>query len=360
VARATATGLTFSPYGLETRVLQVIALYMAGDWDASLEAAELVGAAAPDTVLARLAAASLYVEVARGLPGAVERVAQLRGSWSRDVSLALVAGGAEADLLRWRGDLDGAVDAADRAADYVTRRWDQWYLGGIWLSALGLAALADRAEGERLRSEDAAVEATVRRGGKLIERARTTAERGRPRRGRIGPEGQAWLARAEAEWSRLSGPSDPDKWTTALHLFEYGYPYEEARCRWRLAAALLGADRRDEASAEVAAAYKVAVGLGAAPLREALEALARRGRLEAGLPVPVRADHTLTAREKDVLALLARGLTNRQIGRTLFISEKTASVHVSNILGKLGANGRTEAVAIASRRGIVPEEVQAG
>jgi AAA ATPase-like protein len=146
VARATATGLTFSSYGLETRVLQVIALYMAGDWDASLEAAELVGAAAPDTVLARLAAASLYVEVARGLPGAVERVAQLRGSWSQDVSLALVAGGCEADLLRWRGDLDGAADAADRATDYVTRRWDQWYLGGIWLSALGLAT-GSRASG---------------------------------------------------------------------------------------------------------------------------------------------------------------------------------------------------------------------
>jgi DNA-binding CsgD family transcriptional regulator len=360
VARATATGLTFSAYGLETRVLQVIARYVAGDWDASMEAAELAGDAAPDTVLARLAAAALYVEVARGLPTAAERVAQLRGSWSQDVSLALVAGGCEADLLRWRGDLDGAVEAADRAVEYVTRRWDKWYLGGIWLSALGLAALADRVEGERMRGEDAAAAATVRRGEELIERARTTAQRGRPRHGKIGPEGLAWLARAEAEWSRLSGPSDPDKWRVALDIFGYGYPYEQARCRWRLAEALLGADRRDEAATEVAAAYEVAVRLGAAPLRQALEALARRGRLEAGLPVPVRADHTLTARERDVLALLARGRTNRQIGRTLFISEKTASVHVSNIMGKLGASGRTEAVAIASRRGLVPIEEQVG
>jgi DNA-binding CsgD family transcriptional regulator len=360
LARATATGLTFSAYGLETRVLQVIARYVAGDWDASMEAAELAGDGAPDTVLTRLAAAALYVEVGRGLPTAAERVAQLRGSWSQDVSLALVAGGCEADLLRWRGDLDGAVEAADRAVEYVTRRWDKWYLGGIWLSALGLAALADRVEGERLRGEDEAAAASVRRGEELIERARTTAQRGRPRHGKIGPEGLAWLARAEAEWSRLSGPSDPDKWRVALDIFGYGYPYEQARCRWRLAEALLGADRRDEASAEVAAAYEVAVRLGAAPLRQALEALARRGRLEAGLPVPVRTDHTLTARERDVLALLARGRTNRQIGRTLFISEKTASVHVSNIMGKLGASGRTEAVAIASRRGLVPIEEQAG
>jgi DNA-binding CsgD family transcriptional regulator len=145
-------------------------------------------------------------------------------------------------------------------------------------------------------------------------------------------------------------------WREALRIFGYGYPYEEARCRWRLAEALLGADRRTEAAAEVSAAYEVAVRLGALPLKEALEALARRGRLEAGLPVPVRVDQTLTARERDVLALVARGRTNRQIGRTLFISEKTASVHVSNILGKLGASGRTEAVAIASRRGLVPEE----
>jgi DNA-binding CsgD family transcriptional regulator len=360
VARASATGMTFSTYGLETRVLQVIARYVSGDWDGGLEAAELAGAAAPDAVLARLAAAALYVEVGRGLPDAVERVNQLRGAWGQDVSLALIAGGCEADLLRWRGDLDGAADAAERAIDWVNRRWDDWYLGGIWLSALGLAALADRVDGERLRGEDAAAAATVRRGADLIERARQTARRGRPRHGQIGPEGRGWLARAEAEWSRLEGPSDPEKWQVALEIFGYGYPYEQARCRWRLAEALLGADRRQEASAEVAAAYEVAVRLGAVPLREALEALARRGRLEAGLPVPVRADQTLTARERDVLALLARGRTNRQIGRTLFISEKTASVHVSNILGKLGASGRTEAVAIASRRGLVPVEEQAG
>jgi hypothetical protein len=104
-----------------------------------------------------------------------------------------------------------------------------------------------------------------------------TAKRGRPRHGRIGPEGLAWLARAEAEWSRLSGPSDPDQWREALRIFGYGYPYEQARCRWRLAEALLAADRRDEAAAEVGAAYEIAVRLGATPLKEALEALAGAG-----------------------------------------------------------------------------------
>ena len=361
VERATATGLTFSAYGLELRVLQVIARYVVGDWDGGMEAAELAGDSTPDAVVARLAAAALYVEVGRGLPAAAERVRQLRGSWKDDTSLALISGGCEADLMRWRGDPDAAVDAAEGAIAYVTRRWEKWYLGGIWLAALGIAALADRAETERMRGDAAALEETVRRGRDLIEHARMTAERGRPRAAKMGPEGRGWLARAEAEWSRLEGRSDLDLWREARDVFGYGYVYEEARCRWRLAEALLGADRREEAAAEVAAAHRIAVQLDAKPLREALEALARRGRLDAGLPVPVRTKETLlTARERDVLALLARGQTNRQIGRTLFISEKTASVHVSNILGKLDASGRTEAVAIAHRRGLIPVPEPAG
>lgn len=363
VARAAATGLTFSGYGLEMRVLQVIARYVAGEWDGSLEAAELAGDRTPDSVLARLAAAALYVEVGRGLPGATERVRQLRGSWSQDTSLALVAGGCEADLLRWRGDIAGAVTAADHAIAYVSRRWEKWYLGGIWLAALALAALADRAETERLRGDDSALAESVASGRELIEHARMTADRGRPHSARMGPEGRGWLARAEAEWSRLDGRSDPELWLAAREFFDYGYVYEQARCRWRRAEALVGADRRDEAAAEVAEAHRVAVRLGAKPLREALEALARRARLDAGLPVAVHAETTrLTAREQDVLALLAHGRTNRQIGRALFISEKTASVHVSNIIGKLRASGRTEAVAIAHRQGLVPmtEEAPAG
>jgi len=61
----------------------------------------------------------------------------------------------------------------------------------------------------------------------------------------------------------------------------------------------------------------------------------------------------LTPRELEVLALLAQGLTNGQIGKQLYISTKTVSVHVSNLLAKLGASGRTEAAAIARRRGLV-------
>jgi DNA-binding NarL/FixJ family response regulator len=97
------------------------------------------------------------------------------------------------------------------------------------------------------------------------------------------------------------------------------------------------------------------VRLGARPLREAIEALARRGRIELeGTGRIVETSAVFTPREAEVLALLAQGRTNKQIGAELYISEKTASVHVSNILAKLEANGRTEAVAIAAQRGLLP------
>jgi DNA-binding NarL/FixJ family response regulator len=99
--------------------------------------------------------------------------------------------------------------------------------------------------------------------------------------------------------------------------------------------------------------------MGAAPLVAAIEAFARRARLELpGVRGPV-AD-LLTARESEVLALVAEGLSNRQIGERLFISTKTVSVHVSNLLAKLGASGRAEAVTVAHRRGLLDAGVSAG
>jgi DNA-binding NarL/FixJ family response regulator len=174
-----------------------------------------------------------------------------------------------------------------------------------------------------------------------------------------GPEGQAWLARAEAERERaVSGP-DPGAWAQAVAAFGYGDAYEQARGRRRLAEALLATERRDEAAAEAAAARQTAARLQASLLLEQLDELIRRGRL-AHAPQPGERA-ALTAREHDVLRLVARGRSNRQIGEELFISGKTASVHVSNILSKLGAASRTEAVAIAYRDGLItPETVASG
>jgi DNA-binding NarL/FixJ family response regulator len=171
-------------------------------------------------------------------------------------------------------------------------------------------------------------------------------------------EAWAWLARIEAELVRLDwvagtdpAPSSADlieAWRTSVAAFDrYGHVFEAARSRARLAAALHAAGD-DVGSREVAAqAREVAVSLGAAPL------LAELDTVHPSAAHSGTAESALTPREVEVLGLLAQGLTNGQIGRQLFISTKTVSVHVSNLLAKLGASGRTEAAAIARRRGLV-------
>jgi ATP/maltotriose-dependent transcriptional regulator MalT len=125
-------------------------------------------------------------------------------------------------------------------------------------------------------------------------------------------------------------------------------------------AAAAGGDR-PAATAQVRRAAEIADRLGARPLREQAEWLARRARLTlAGDPATQAADpgeharhqYGLTARELEVLRLLAVGRTNRHIAAELFISAKTASVHVSNIMSKLGVASRVEAAAVAYRLGL--------
>ena len=120
-----------------------------------------------------------------------------------------------------------------------------------------------------------------------------------------------------------------------------------------LAEALLGTGDREQATVAAKAAHQTALQLGAEPLQAALEQLARRGRLDlgAGLP-PERGLAGLTPRELEVLRLLVEGRSNRQIAEQLFISGKTASVHVTNILAKLGVHSRLEAAAMARRLGL--------
>jgi len=143
------------------------------------------------------------------------------------------------------------------------------------------------------------------------------------------------------------------RWQAAVDAYSYGNVYAVARCQWRLAEALLGAGDREQATAAARAAYETATRLGAAPLQSALEALARRGRLDLGVGLPAqRTLAGLTPRELEVLRLLVEGRSNRQIAQQLFISAKTASVHVTNLTGKLGVHSRLEAAAMARRLGL--------
>lgn len=136
--------------------------------------------------------------------------------------------------------------------------------------------------------------------------------------------------------------------------------YRAAYCRWRLAHALLGSrSQRPEAARALAAAHQRAESLRAAPLLAAVRSLATTARIPvgdgsgAGTAARTAVELGLTARELEIVPLLVAGRTNAEIGEVLVISPRTVGVHVSRILGKLGAARRTEAAELARQRGIV-------
>ena len=350
MARVADSGLRWSVPGVELRLLQTVALYVAGDLEGSLRAAEAPEFPPPDVAAARLAAVSCYAAVAGGSPDAMDRVARLRTSWDADPQVALVAGGCEADLLTWEGDLTGAVDVAARAQAHLDDAVGEGAYGGLWLSALALAALADQASACRGRRDEAGAAEAVRRGDALRERVERLVAGGRGRPGDLGPEGRAWHARALAEHARLGGDPAVEEWQKALEAFGYGHVHEQARCHWRLSSALVRAGDRDAARTHARAAGAAAERMRAVPLQRAVAATVSRERLLASRSA---IDAVLTEREREVLALVAEGLTNREIGRRLFISDKTASVHLSNLMAKLNVSSRTEAVTVAQRRGLL-------
>jgi ATP/maltotriose-dependent transcriptional regulator MalT len=174
-----------------------------------------------------------------------------------------------------------------------------------------------------------------------------------------GPVERAWLAVGQAELSRARARNDPRRWQKAAEQWEaMERPYYAAVSHWREAEAHVERGDRDAAAAAARTAYEVASGLGARWLEAEVTALAQRARLQLDEQTPGVADGRvepeeepfgLTPRERQVLALIAEGATNRQIGAALFMAEKTASVHVSRILGKLGVQSRTQAAAVAHR-----------
>ena len=349
LSRVAETGLLWSEWGVELRVLQAVARYAAGDLEGSLEAALAPGTRPPDVAAARLAAVACYAAVALGRSDAEQRLRALDDSWDADPQVGLVAGGCEADRLLWERDPVAAAAMAERAQQHLDAAAGPGMYGGLWLCALGLAALADSAATGRRQRDDAAVAEAVRRGDLLLERVEHVVATGRGRPGRLGPEGLAWQARAVAEHARLHGRPGVAEWQAALDAFGYGHAYEQARCHWRLAEALVATGDRGAARAHAAEAATAAERMHAAPLRSAVAATVAGARLSATADA---GGTVLTTREREVLALVAEGLTNREVGRRLFISEKTVSVHLSNLMAKLNVSSRTEAVTVAVRRGL--------
>jgi DNA-binding CsgD family transcriptional regulator len=161
----------------------------------------------------------------------------------------------------------------------------------------------------------------------------------------------AELARAQATDSRALWREVAEAWRAARQ------PYREAYARLREAEAAARAGRREQAMRALAACENLARQLQAAPLLVLAAELSRRARLSGAAAVPahattVAARYDLTDRESEVLALLAKGDSNRQIARALFISERTVAVHVSRILDKLGVRNRTEAATVGIQLGL--------
>lgn len=273
------------------------------------------------------------------------------------------------------GLADGRLDEAWVAARAGLEQLAQTDDASLTLALQGVAArvaaeralraAASHAEPERLRALDDA-----RRLGADAARIKMAVDK----TGQSAREALGHLALIRAEVSRAAGQADAELWAHAHRQWTaIGQPWCTAYSGYRLGEALLQSGNRVGAAATLAVARATAASLGARPLVDEIDGLARRARVTLAVESPARppagtneqgahepgsdeleaADpFGLTAREREVLALVAAGLTNRRIAEALFISESTAGVHVSNILGKLGVTGRAEAAAVAVRLGL--------
>ncbi|MEA2146707.1 MAG: hypothetical protein QOG59_2294 [Solirubrobacteraceae bacterium] len=259
-----------------------------------------------------------------------------------------------AELRRRGRDLSAAREAVGHALDRIELCTDD--IARIArVTAAGLRVEADIAQRARDLAERRDERDAVTRARLHLSRLRAAAAEG-------GPVERAWLASGAAELARARGRSDAALWAKAAGAWSgVGRPYEQALMRWRGAEAAAAAGERDTAGRLIVEALATARQLGSRWLEDELRALAQRARVRLdggeahGEPVDAAPQDPfgLTPREREVLGLIAQGATNRQIGASLFMAEKTASVHVSRILAKLGVASRTQAAAVAHRQGWV-------
>jgi DNA-binding CsgD family transcriptional regulator len=234
----------------------------------------------------------------------------------------------------------------------------------LWWSLLkAIGGEADHADAARRRRRNLEAEDAITAGRRFANVLRPSAHAAIEADGG-GPMVKAHLQSLDAEESRLEGRPDPTRWAAAVEARrDLEQPWELAYARYRHAEAILASGGPAvDAALPLREAHAAASGLGAAPLRIAIEALASRARIQLdsqreSLGPAVKAS-ALTARELEVLALVAAGHTNREIGERLFISEKTASVHVTHAMDKLGALSRYEAAAAATRQGLLEPETK--
>jgi DNA-binding CsgD family transcriptional regulator/tetratricopeptide (TPR) repeat protein len=351
VHRAERAGLSMAPFGLDLQYLHYLAHFADGNWDHAQEIADRFPVRVATVAEATLSAMALFIDVARGSARVAERRTWLEPYLCEDFMAEYIAKGLFAEDAYWAGDLDDAVTQA-QATIRAAKMWSSSANSQVIRpAAIGLAAMADKARHARAAGQHGAADAIVADAQALIEAARDGA---RGNAG-LGVDGRGWLARAEAEFRRAADDNEPGHWQVVMEVFGPEFAYETARARWRLAEALAEAGDRDGAQREWLLAAEAAERLGSTRLRRALNDLGRRARLGRGTAAsatPASPISRLTRREVEVLRSLAAGRSNREIAGELFIAPKTVSVHVSNILAKLGAASRTEAAAIAHDNGL--------
>jgi DNA-binding CsgD family transcriptional regulator/tetratricopeptide (TPR) repeat protein len=265
-----------------------------------------------------------------------------------------------AELALWAGRPNDALDEVRRVCQLFTTPDLTIYCGR--LLAVGMRACADLAGQARARRDDHATEAALAVGAELaawVDRMAGAPFTDHPFVATIPADRATW----DAERTRLAGASDPAVWHAAAKSWEQlGCPHRAGYAWWRHAEAQLAAGQPATAAAAPLRAAAAAAD-GHAPLAAQIRALAQRARVplqpppDPVTPAPPEAPapYGLTGRELAVLRLLAAGRTNAQIGAELFISPKTAGVHVTNILRKLGVANRVQAAALAERAGLTPE-----
>jgi DNA-binding CsgD family transcriptional regulator len=351
--RALELGRRWDAFGMHSRAMTGTIQYLRGDWDAALATLDTSGEQPTMMADAVLRSTALAIRAGRGEIDSLDLLEELRPYWNREGRVGLYSVFGALEICEQRGDAPAALALVDDLVEALGTLWlDPWFLARIQLSTLGIAVLAAAAA----RAPEAQHEQLAADGERLLADGRTSADKGLPHGRALGPEGQAWLARLEAEGARLrwlTGQQPPpadelvDVWRRAVDAFDYGNAVQLTRARVRLAEALRATGRADEAAEVAELARSAARAMGATPMLDEIRALGSAGRRPAedgrsGLLA-------LTDRERDVLAHLVDGRTNRQIAGTLYISEKTVSVHVSNILAKLGVRSRAEAAALARR-----------
>jgi DNA-binding CsgD family transcriptional regulator/tetratricopeptide (TPR) repeat protein len=349
----TAAGLPYAPYAFESRWQLAGVKSVTGEWDEALRLADTEGEGAAPVPAGLLAGVELLVRVGRGEPvGGSPRA--LRALWEQEGGIAINSAVAELSEAARTGGPTEVLAVYDDVVGVLSRLWTEWFSARTRLAALAAGAIADALPAVPT-AERAHWVAVVDR---LRTEGHTVVERYADPSGHWGPEGRAWVARLDAEALRAhwaGGVDTPtvealvEAWRTAERLFAaFGHVHETAWVRADLAG-ILRASGDPAAARELAdLAREAAHRLGARPLLERLRAQGSAPR-----PREAAAPDALTPREAEILALVAQGRSNGEIGRQLFISTKTVSVHVSRILGKLGAAGRTEAAAIAHRRGLL-------